>query len=72
MVVCVSRNLGRSRWCRAEYGAILARECSGDNARRVIPLVLDDCPADEIPMLLYDKRRADARVPSDLSALLVI
>jgi TIR domain len=59
VVVCLSRNLKSSNWCRKEYGALLHRECSGKAKRRVIPLRLDDCPDDEIPVLLYDKKWAD-------------
>lgn len=41
VVVCLSENLITSGWCRAEYGAILYREFSGDTSRRVIPLRAD-------------------------------
>ncbi len=41
VVVCLSEKLMNSNWCRAEYGAILYREFSGNTSRRVIPLSLD-------------------------------
>lgn len=60
VVVCLSENLRTSGWCRAEYGAILYREFSGDTSRRVIPLSLDGSNnSDTIPLLLSDKLRAD-------------
>ena len=60
VVVCLSENLANSGWCRAEYGAILYREFSGDTSRRVIPLSLDGSNNSEgIPLLLSDRLRAD-------------
>lgn len=60
VVVCLSKNLATSGWCRAEYGPILYREFSGDTSRRVIPLSLDGSRgSDDIPLLLSDKMRAD-------------
>lgn len=60
VVVCLSEKLITSGWCRAEYGAILYREFSGDTSRRVIPLSLDGSNnSDGIPLLLSDKLRAD-------------
>ncbi|MCA2643482.1 MULTISPECIES: toll/interleukin-1 receptor domain-containing protein [unclassified Microcystis] len=60
VVVCLSEKLMNSNWCRAEYGAILYREFSGNTSRRVIPLSLDGSNnSDGIPLLLSDKLRAD-------------
>jgi hypothetical protein len=60
VVVCLSEKLITSGWCRAEYGAILYREFSGDTSRRVIPLSLDGSNSSNgIPLLLSDKLRAD-------------
>jgi hypothetical protein len=60
VVVCLSKNLANSTWCRAEYGPILNREFSGNTSRRVIPLSLDGSKDTEtIPLLLSDKMRAD-------------
>lgn len=60
VVVCLSEKFVKSGWCRAEYGAILYREFSGDTSRRVIPLSLDGSNnSDGIPLLLSDKLRAD-------------
>ena len=57
VVPCVSANLSRSGWPRAEYGAILNAELSGDSTRVVIPLKLDDSSDNVIPLLLRNKRR---------------
>ena len=60
VVTVLSAALVKSGWCRAEYGAVLNRELSGDVSRRVIPLSLDGtADADAIPMLLVDKLRVD-------------
>ena len=56
---CLSKHLAKSNWCRAEYGAILNIEFSGDSERKTIPLKLDDCTDEDIPMLLKDKRFVD-------------
>jgi hypothetical protein len=68
VVVCLSENLMNSNWCRAEYGAILYREFSGNTSRRVIPLSLDGSNnSDGIPLLLSDKLRADFTNPDNFS-----
>lgn len=60
VVVCLSKNVARSGWCRAEYSPILYREFSGETTRRVIPLSLDGSSGLETtPLLLSDKLRAD-------------
>jgi hypothetical protein len=59
IIVALSKNLGKSNWCRAEYGPILNKEYNGNSNKRVIPLKLDNCGDEDIPYLLYDKRRAD-------------
>src|ERR1035441_2201261 len=41
------------------FRPILNRGCGRNATRRVIPVKLDDCSDDDIPILLYDKRRAD-------------
>jgi hypothetical protein len=58
VVPCVSESLETSGWTRAEYSAILNAEFSGDSTRVVIPLVLDESDAKNVPILLRDKRRA--------------
>lgn len=58
-LVLLSKNLGKSNWCRKEYGPILNREYNKKSGKKVIPLKIDDCNDDDIPLLLYDKRRAD-------------
>ncbi|MEO3808993.1 toll/interleukin-1 receptor domain-containing protein [Sphaerisporangium sp. B11E5] len=58
VVPCISANLAKSGWARAEYNAILNAEFSGDTARIVIPLVLDESDAENVPILLRDKKRA--------------
>lgn len=68
VVVCLSEKLVKSGWCRAEYGAILYREFSGDTSRRVIPLSLDGSNnSSGIPLLLSDKLRADFTDPNNFS-----
>lgn len=57
VVPCLSTNLTKSGWTRAEYGAILNAEFSGPSERVVIPLKLDDASDGEIPLLLRDKKR---------------
>ena len=57
IVPCVSSNLGRSGWTRAEYGAILNAELSGEKQRLVIPLRIDQAESAEVPLLLRDKKR---------------
>ena len=56
---CLSVNLAQSGWTRAEYGAILNAEFSGNSDRIVIPLKLDNCGDNDIPILLRDKKRVD-------------
>jgi len=59
VLVCLSSNLGKSNWCRAEYASVLHQYFSGNTNRRVIPLKLDAVSDSDIPPLLYDLRRAD-------------
>jgi hypothetical protein len=62
VLVCLSANLGRSHWVRAEYGPILNKEFNRDSrisVKRVITLKLDDSSDDDIPLLLYDKKRTN-------------
>jgi hypothetical protein len=71
VVVCISKNLEKSGWCRAEYGPILYREFSGQTSRRVIPLSLDGSKDnDAVPLLLSDKVRADFTETTSFGALL--
>jgi len=56
ILLCISKNLITSDWTRAEYGAILNTEFSGNSDRKVIPLLLKDCDLDDIPSLLRDKK----------------
>jgi len=58
IVVALSKHLGKSNWCRKEYGPILNREYNKKSGKKVIPLKIDDCDDDDIPLLLYDKKRA--------------
>jgi internalin A len=57
IIPCLSKNLNTSGWTRAEYGAILNEEFRGRSKRIVIPLKLDNCEYDDIPILLRDKKR---------------
>lgn len=71
VVVCLSEDVVRSGWCRAEYGSILYREFSGDTSRRVIPLSLDGSQSESsIPLLLSDKMRADFTDDASFAAFL--
>jgi hypothetical protein len=58
VVPCVSANLTAKGWSKAEYNGVVNAELSGDTKRIVIPLVLDDSDAENVPLLLRDKRRA--------------
>jgi hypothetical protein len=58
VVPCISARFADSGWTRGEYGAILNAEFSGESERVVIPLVLDESDAENVPLLLRDKKRA--------------
>ncbi|MBF0521143.1 MAG: leucine-rich repeat domain-containing protein, partial [Nitrospirae bacterium] len=58
VLVCLSKNLGASNWCRAEYMFVLRNFFKKQTDKRVLPLKLDDCDDSDIPPLLYDVRRA--------------
>jgi hypothetical protein len=70
IIVALSKNLGKSNWCRSEYGPILNKEYSAKTNNKVIPLKLDTCSDDDIPLLLYDKRRAEYTNKDDFESLL--
>lgn len=59
VIVCLSSNLGRSNWCRAEYGPILQRSFNRIGTKKAIPIRFDNCTDEEIPLLLYDVNRVD-------------
>jgi hypothetical protein len=59
VLVCLSVNLGRSNWCKKEYGPIINRNCKNTSTKKVLPLKLDNVKDDDIPILLYDIHRAD-------------
>lgn len=56
---CLSENIAKSGWTRAEYGAILNAEFSGNSERVIIPIKLDNCSDNDIPFVLRDKKRVD-------------
>lgn len=58
VIPCVSASFATSGWTRGEYSAILNAEFSGDTSRTVIPLVLDESDAENVPLLLRNKKRA--------------
>ena len=61
---CLSQNQVQSGWCRAEYSAILTKVLSGQTSQKVTPLILDDLPEEDVPLLLRDfrsERLADSR-----------
>ncbi|USX49074.1 toll/interleukin-1 receptor domain-containing protein [Lentzea sp. HUAS12] len=71
VIVALSEILGHNGYSRAEYGAILYREFSGDTARRVIPLSLDGSDSERaIPLLLSEKMRADLTKKESFESLL--
>jgi len=55
---CLSENLAKTGWTKAEYSAILNTEFSGNSERITVPLKLDNCSDNDIPILLRDKKRA--------------
>jgi small GTP-binding protein len=53
---CISRNQVESGWCRVEYTSALHKVLRGKTSQRVTPLILDDLPDEELPILLSDFR----------------
>ena len=53
---CLSKNQAQSGWTKAEYASILNSEFSGHSERIVVPLKLNNCDNDDIPLLLKDKK----------------
>lgn len=70
VLVCLSPALGKSNWCRAEYGPYLNDEISRQTPARVIPLVIETVSIDNIPVFLRDKLRVDYRSTHDWDRLL--
>jgi hypothetical protein len=71
VLVCLSPNLGKSNWVRAEYGSILNRTLSQQGySRKVIPLKLDDSNNYDIPPLLADIKTANYYNMDDFDQLL--
>lgn len=70
VLVCLSSNLKKSNWSRAEYGVILHKYFGGITNRRVLPLLLDRVADDDIPPLLYDIHRSDYSKKADFENLL--
>ncbi|RSD10457.1 toll/interleukin-1 receptor domain-containing protein [Amycolatopsis eburnea] len=58
---CFSAGQKQSGWVRAEYQAILNAQFSGDDTRRVVPVLLDDIEASALPVLLRDRKRVSYR-----------
>ncbi|MEU7784898.1 toll/interleukin-1 receptor domain-containing protein [Amycolatopsis sp. NPDC049159] len=58
---CFSIDQRDSGWMRAEYQAILNAQFSGDETRRVIPVLLDDVDPGALPLLLRDRKRVSYR-----------
>ena len=54
ILLCISRNQLSSGWSRREYNSVLNRYLSGFSNQRIVPLVLDDTPASDIPPFLAD------------------
>lgn len=70
VLVCISKNLRRSNWCRREYGPIIKRNLDGNSAKKVFPLRLDDGEDDDIPLLMYDMLQADYNDKNQYNELL--
>lgn len=70
VAVCLSTNLGRSNWCRAEYGPILSGLFNQRTGRKVLPIKLDNCSDDDVPLLLYDVRSARYSDPQEFGELI--
>jgi hypothetical protein len=70
MIPCISRNQLQSSWSRKEYQSILHRIISGTEKRRVIPVILDDISADEVPLFLGDLKCIRYQHKQDLQQLL--
>lgn len=70
ILVCVSSHLGKSNWCRAEYGVVLHKYFSKATNKRVIPLTLDNSTDDDIPLLLYDLKRVNYLNKSEFQDLI--
>jgi hypothetical protein len=66
---CISGSLKQSNWCRAEYGAALHREFEQDR-KRVIPLSIAGHGPEDVPLLLYSKRRVDVTTPEGVEELI--
>ncbi|MBF0466315.1 MAG: leucine-rich repeat domain-containing protein [Nitrospirae bacterium] len=59
ILVCLSTNLVKSNWCRAEYAFILHQYFKEKTNKRVIPLKLDSCDDSVVPPLLSDIKWTD-------------
>lgn len=70
VLVLLSTHLGKSNWCRTEYGPILNKEFNEESQKKVIPLRLEDCSDNEIPLLLCDKKRVDYSNREEFNRLL--
>lgn len=70
VIPCLSKNLTDSGWTRAEYGSILNAEFSGSSERIIIPLKLDNCEDDAIPLLLRDKKNVTYSDKTELYELI--
>ncbi|QWR78579.1 COR domain-containing protein [Candidatus Magnetomonas plexicatena] len=54
VLVCLSTNLGKSNWSRAEYAFVLHQFFKETTDKKIIPLKLDNCKDSDIPPLLSD------------------
>ncbi|MBF0464958.1 MAG: TIR domain-containing protein [Nitrospirae bacterium] len=67
---CLSENLGKSNWCRAEYESVLYDIFSKKTDKRVIPLRLDNCGDDDISPFLRGLKMAKYKGDNSYNELL--
>lgn len=69
VIVCLSKWLKQSSWCRAEYGSMLHRELT-QNSTRVLPVMIEEHAVMDLPVLLADKAHVDVRTTTGFDELL--
>ena len=50
ILACFSRNQKDSGWHRREYESFLGESMDPENTRKLLPLILDDLPDEELPL----------------------
>ncbi|MBF0465684.1 MAG: TIR domain-containing protein [Nitrospirae bacterium] len=59
ILVCLSKNTGKSEWVQTEYGSILNKMLAKKTNKKVIPFKIDNIENSEIPHLLLNIQIAD-------------